>query len=149
MPQTGCSGGRIQGSAPNGSGRSPFCTRYVRLVRLRLTVGPVDLIDARDPDPRVAALRARGVDLDAGMVVRHGGQEFHGDAAIRHLSILSAPGGIVNGLMRAVFRSPARAARLYPWLARGRALTLRLMGRGRIGAAPPGLRDGREQAGGE
>ncbi len=110
----------------------PFCTSYVRLVRLREAVGPVTLIDARSDDPRVRAVQAMGFDLDEGMVVRHGDDVFYGEAAMRHLSILSAPGGLINGLMRRVFRSPRRAALLYPVLARGRRLVLRLLGRGRI-----------------
>lgn len=115
-------------------GQCPFCSAYTRMVRLQQAAGPVHLIDARSGDPRVGQALAAGFDLDAGLIVRHGGQVFHGDAAIRHLSVLSAPGGVVNGAMRAVFRNPRRAALLYPWLARGRALTLALMGRRRIGS---------------
>jgi hypothetical protein len=54
---------------------------------------------------------------------------FHGAAAMQHLSVLSSPGGIVNSAMRAVFRSPRRAAVLYPLLAAGRRLVLRILGR--------------------
>ncbi|MDT8854012.1 DCC1-like thiol-disulfide oxidoreductase family protein [Paracoccaceae bacterium Fryx2] len=110
-------------------GQCPFCSSYVRMVRLRAEAGRVDLVDARSADTRVAEMRRAGFDLDAGMVVRHGGQVFHGEAAMRHLSVLSAPGGLFNDLMRRIFRSPRRAAALYPVLARGRRLTLRLLGR--------------------
>lgn len=113
-------------------GDCPFCASYVRMARLRAEVGPVRLIDARSDAPEVAAARAAGHDLDAGMVVRHGGRVFHGDAAMRHLAILGAPGGALNDALRLVFRSPRRAALLYPLLVRGRNLTLRLLGRRKL-----------------
>jgi predicted DCC family thiol-disulfide oxidoreductase YuxK len=117
-------------------GDCPFCASYVRMVRLREAVGPVDLIDARSADPRVAEVQAMGFDLDAGMVVRHDDRVFHGDAAMWHLSTLSAPGGVVNTLLRILFRAPGRAALLYPVLATGRRLTLQLLGRRRIADSP-------------
>jgi predicted DCC family thiol-disulfide oxidoreductase YuxK len=110
-------------------GQCPFCASYVRMTRLRAAAGPVRLIDARSDAPEVADLAARGIDLDRGMVVREGGQLFHGEAAIWRLAVLTAPGGPFNGLMRRLFASPRRAAALYPWLVRGRGLALRLLGR--------------------
>jgi predicted DCC family thiol-disulfide oxidoreductase YuxK len=123
-------------------GDCPFCASYVGIVRLREAVGQVDLVDARSADPRVAEVQAMGFDLDEGMVVRHGDAVFYGDAAMRHLSILSAPGGVMNTALRVLFRAPRRAALLYPVLATGRRLTLRVLGRRKIadsqGRAPVG-----------
>lgn len=114
-------------------GQCPFCSSYVRLLRLRETVGPVRLIDARSADPQVVAARAEGLDLDRGMIVRLGDATYHGDRALHVLALLSTGGGAFNGLMRRVFGS-ARAARLaYPLLAAGRRATLRALGRVRIG----------------
>lgn len=116
-------------------GDCPFCTSYVRMVRLRKEAGPVALIDARSVHPRVGEMRAKGYDLDVGMIVLHAGNVFHGDAAIQHLSVLTAPGGLLNNAMRRFFQSPRRARIFYPLLVMGRRLALRLLGRQTIADA--------------
>lgn len=110
-------------------GECPFCSAYARMLNLRRTVGRVELIDARSADPRLKALRAQGVDLDEGMAVVYGGRLYVGAEAVRILSVLSESGGILRALMR----SPRRAALLYPLLKGGRNLTLKLLGRRPIG----------------
>ena len=87
-------------------GDCPFCAAYTRMLRLRATVGRVELIDARGDDPRLAELRALGVDFNQGMAVRHGGRLWLGAEAMGLLAVLSEEGGI----LRAVMRSPRRAA---------------------------------------
>lgn len=106
-------------------GECPFCNSYVRMLHLREAVGTVELIDARSGDARVGALKAAGVDLNAGMAVRHGGRLYHGADAMQILSVLSAKGGV----LRAVMKSPRRARVIYPALRAGRGLLLRLLGR--------------------
>lgn len=113
-------------------GQCPFCSSYVALMRLRQSVGPVDLVDARSDDPRVAAAVAAGLDLDEGMVVIWDGRYFHGQAAVHLLATLSGEGGAMNRLQRLAFATPRRAAWLYPPLVRGRRAYLRLAGRSPI-----------------
>lgn len=110
-------------------GECPLCGAYVRMLNLRRTVGRVELIDARSEDPRAAELRAAGVDFNSGMALRHGGRLVMGAEAMTLLSVLSEKGG----LLRALMRSPRRAALIYPVLRAGRGLLLRLLGRRRIG----------------
>lgn len=110
-------------------GDCPFCGAYVRMSRLRASAGQVRLVDARGDDPAVGRARAAGLDLNRGMVVELEGRLYHGDGAMVLLSALSTPRGLFNRLMRAAFRSPRRAAVLYPVLVAGRNLTLRLLGR--------------------
>lgn len=105
------------------------------MVRLRQAVGAVDLIDARSNDPRVQEARRRGYDLDEGMVVIWEGRPYLGGDAVHLIAMLSAQGGVSNGVERRLFRSRRLTARLYPLLARGRRAWLRLVGRPPIGAA--------------
>lgn len=109
-------------------GECPFCSAYMRMINLQRAVGRVELIDARSDDPRVQTLRQSGYDLDEGIVVRHGAQVLHGADAMHLLATLSER----RGILRALMRSPRRAAMLYPVLKAGRRLTLTLMGRGRL-----------------
>jgi len=115
-------------------GDCPFCSAYVTLVRLRETVGEVELVNARSDDPRVATLLAEGVDLDEGMAVLWQGRRHVGAEAVHLLALLSGQGGGLNRLQRWLFRSPRVARRIYPWLVRGRRLWLRLAGRRPIAA---------------
>lgn len=110
-------------------GECPFCSSYVSMVRLRETVGEVELIDARSDAPSVLAALSAGYDLDQGMLVTWDGKQFFGQDAVHLLATLSAPSGGFNTLQRLVFASPRRAALLYPVLAGGRRLFLRLVGR--------------------
>lgn len=110
-------------------GDCPLCSAWVRMRRLQAAVGPVELIDARSGDPRLDALRRAGMDLNSGMVVRHGDRLWHGAAAMQLLADLSAGAGPLVWLMRA----PRRAALAYPVLRAGRGLLLRLLGRKPIG----------------
>lgn len=115
-------------------GQCPFCSSYVSMLRLRDTVGGVDLVDARSDDTRVASAISAGLDLDEGMLVIWEGRQFYGKDAVHLLATLSAPRGLLNGLQRRVFASPRRADMIYPVLARGRRAFLRLVGRSTIAA---------------
>jgi predicted DCC family thiol-disulfide oxidoreductase YuxK len=114
-------------------GQCPFCSSYVSLIRLRDAVGPVELVDARSDDPRVAVATSARLDLDNGMVVMWEGRTFFGEDAVHLLATLSRPRGLMNRIQRRVFSTPRRAARVYPLLARGRKVFLRLVGRRPIG----------------
>jgi predicted DCC family thiol-disulfide oxidoreductase YuxK len=111
-------------------GDCPFCASYVSMMRLREAVGRVDLVNAREPDPRVREVQAAGYDLDEGMVVLWKEKIHYGDGAVHLLATLSGDGGgPFNRLHRRLFQSPRRAARIYPVLAAGRRLFLRMVGR--------------------
>lgn len=110
-------------------GACPLCASCVRMTRLRAEAGAVRLIDARSGLPETRRIAVEGVSLDDGMVVLLDGVALHGEAAMRHLAVLTAPGGVFGAKMRRIFRSPRRAAAIHPWLVRGRRLLLRLLGR--------------------
>lgn len=115
-------------------GACPFCSSYVRIVRLREVAGRVDLIDARSDDPRVAALMDAGFDLEAGMAVRWRGNTFHGAEAMHLIAELSTSDGVRNNVQRLVMRRRP-ASVLYPLFVAIRRLTLRLLGRQKLNTA--------------
>jgi predicted DCC family thiol-disulfide oxidoreductase YuxK len=110
-------------------GHCPFCSSYVSMMRLRETAGGVELVDARSNDPRVGEALSAGLDLDRGMVVIWQDGTYFGEDAVHLLAVLSGSRGISNQLQRTLFGTPRRAATIYPVLARGRRLFLRLSGR--------------------
>lgn len=115
-------------------GHCPFCSQYVKMLRIREAFGRVRLVDARSDDPDALEARAR-FDMDDGMVARTGGRWYHGADCINMLSLASGSSSFANRLMARVFSDPARARLLYPFLRSGRNLALRLLGREKINKA--------------
>lgn len=127
-----------QGSGPVivYDGECPFCAAYVRMLRLRAAAGPVTLVNARSETHLVMEqFHAANLDLNSGMVVALNGALYHGDAAMTLLASLTTSSGLFNRLSAWIFRSPARARVIYPPMVAGRNLTLRLLGRRKLGCA--------------
>jgi predicted DCC family thiol-disulfide oxidoreductase YuxK len=116
-------------------GDCPFCSRYVRFMRLRESIGPVELIDARSDHADAALARAAGFDLDDGMIFAFGSRYYHGADAVQMLSLLSSDSGWFNRVNALLFRSPTRSRWIYPVLRLGRGASLRLLGRSRISSS--------------
>jgi predicted DCC family thiol-disulfide oxidoreductase YuxK len=113
-------------------GECPFCSRYVRHVRLREAIGPIMLANAREHAALLEEVRRLGFDVDTGMVLKLDGNYYHGADCIHALALLTTPSGWFNRLNSLVFKSSTAAKVLYPVLRTGRNLTLRLLGRARL-----------------
>jgi predicted DCC family thiol-disulfide oxidoreductase YuxK len=113
-------------------GECVFCQSYVRFMRLRETVGPVELLDARSGDPRVASFQRQGYDLNEGMLFVFEDRVYHGDEAVNLLAILSSSSSLFGWLNRTILSSRTAARLIYPLLKLGRRITLRLRGRSLI-----------------
>lgn len=114
-------------------GDCPFCSQYVKLLKLRETVGKVELVNARDAHPAVEFVRAKGVVLDNTMAMIQGDQFYSGAECINRLALLSTSSSLFNRINKAAFRSPTVSRIVYPILRTGRAATLRLLGRQKMG----------------
>jgi hypothetical protein len=117
-------------------GECPFCSAYVRMLRLRETFGGLRLVDARSGDPLVREVQAAGFDLDRGMVLKLDGKYHFGDRCVHMLALMSTPSGFFNKITRAIFTSPRLSRLLYPPLVAGRNATLFVLGRRKINAQP-------------
>ncbi len=114
-------------------GECPFCTQFVKMVRLREVFGAVRLVDARaSDDPQIADLRSRYC-LDDGFVVIHGGKEYYGPEALEFLSMASGSSGLMSRLLRTPLFQGRFGRWTYPKLVAGRKLALRLLGRKLMG----------------
>lgn len=120
-------------------GQCPFCSRYISLLRLRDTLGHVELVDAREGGPAVDEVTASGLDLDDGMVLKMNGRLYHGDECMHRLALLSSSSTAFNRINKAIFRSPTMSRILYPMLRSGRKAVLRMLGRPMLGDVERGL----------
>lgn len=114
-------------------GECPFCSAYVRFVRLREAAGKVYLLNAREPHPVVREVQDKGFDLDEGMALKIGDAIYHGPDVMNRLALMSGGSGLFNRLHLWIFSNPKRAKTLYPALRAGRNLALKLLGRRKIG----------------
>lgn len=107
-----------------------YCENYVRFLRLRDTIGAVELINARSSDPRVERYWRDGFDLNEGMLFVYRGQVHHGVDALHILASLSTVSGTLNRINARLFSRKGAARLLYPLMKLGRRITLRVRGRG-------------------
>jgi predicted DCC family thiol-disulfide oxidoreductase YuxK len=110
-------------------GECPFCGDYLELLKLRERWPDLQLIDAREKPQHLAVERVRsaGLRIDDGMALIDGEIIYHGADAIHAVAKF---GGVLN---RIAFGSKSGARMLYPLLKTGRALTLKALGRPKIG----------------
>src|SRR5215469_13364692 len=85
-------------------GNCPLCRSYTRMMRLRETVGRVDLVDAREAPDAVSRFSSLGLNkIDDGFVVDANGRLYHGADALHMLALLTAPVGVFNRINAAIF----------------------------------------------
>ena len=110
----------------------PVCHNYCQAVRIRKSVGDLQIVNAREHSDILQEVTARGLDIDQGMVLKLGEQLYYGADAIHALALLSTRSGIFNRLNYWLFRSARLSRLLYPVLRSLRNLLLKLLGRRRI-----------------
>lgn len=111
-------------------GQCPFCSQYVRLLRLRTTVPSIQLIDARvenRPD-----LMPSDAHLDDGMLVWIGDEWYQGADAMHRLALMSSRANWFNKINYRMFKSPYLSRVFYPILRFFRNLTLLVLGREKL-----------------
>ncbi len=113
-------------------GECPFCRSYVTYCRLREAFAEITLTDAREAPERIAAYRARGIEINKGMIVIHDGVTHHGRGAMELLARLTRPAGIFQRLLRVLLRWPPLGIVIYGAMRLGRDATLLVLGRGKV-----------------
>jgi|TARA_B110000285_G_scaffold4685_1_gene4999 predicted DCC family thiol-disulfide oxidoreductase YuxK len=113
-------------------GECPFCSRYVKLMRLEETIGDIRLIDARKNPPELNLLKEKNLDINRGMAIFLNEQLYFGADCINRLALLSSPIGLVNKLNYYIFNTPLISRMLYPVLRIGRNIVIHLLGKGFI-----------------
>ena len=110
-------------------GECPFCSQYVKLLRLRESVGQIELVDARQTHPAIDYVERAGVVLNNEMALVHRGEIYSGPECINRLALLSTRSGLFNRLNALAFSSAGVSKVTYPVLRSCRNLALRLLRR--------------------
>jgi predicted DCC family thiol-disulfide oxidoreductase YuxK len=113
-------------------GDCPFCTHYVRYLRIKESSGhPPHLVNAREEWEKVKELGADKFDLSNGMIVKLGDTHYHGGDAIHILSLMSTTSGIFNKFVHLTGRNKIISRLIYPLLRAGRNCALALLRKNR------------------
>jgi predicted DCC family thiol-disulfide oxidoreductase YuxK len=111
-------------------GECPICQFGVRHARIRETVGEIRLIDARTESdhPVMQEIKARGINVDEGMIAKWGGNFYHGADALQLLAMLGTDRDWLNRLNARLFRSRTLSRLCYPFMRAGRRMALMAKG---------------------
>ncbi len=99
-------------------GECPLCKVAAHALRIREAVGVLHLVNAREKE-HIALLediRARGLNLDDGMVIQFQDRYYHGADALHIIALLCTKHGWFNRLMALLFRSALLAKLCYPFM---------------------------------
>lgn len=110
----------------------PACDKYCQLIRIRESVGQLQLVNARESSEVMKEITAQGLDIDQGMVLKVGTTIYYGSDAIHALALLGSTSGVFNRLNYWLFKSKFRAALLYPMLRSCRNLLLKILRKTKI-----------------
>lgn len=110
----------------------PVCDMYCRLVRIRESVGDLNIVDARENSKVLREITDNGLDIDQGMVLKMGDRLYYGADAIHMLALISQRSGVYNRFNYWLFSSQRRSRVLYPVFRFFRNLLLKLLGKTRI-----------------
>ncbi len=114
-------------------GECPFCTAYSRATELQERFGVLLLIDVRASPEWKDRIDRAGLDINEGFVVEHDGRLFHGAEALAFLSQRTKRNKIFGALSGFTLSNPKVAKAVYPILRAGRNLSLKVLGRSKIG----------------
>jgi len=112
-------------------GDCPFCSAAAHMVRIKQAVGALHILSARESadHPLMTEIRAQGLDLNQGIVVRFQDRLYHGPEAVHLLALIGSESGWLNRLNVALFRNRASVDFAYPLLKGVRNLALQMLGK--------------------
>ena len=111
-------------------GDCPFCSAVAQMARIKKAAGELHILNARDATgPVMDEVRARGFDLNQGIVLKLGEQFYHGEDALHMLAMIGSQSGLFNRINVVLFRNRRTVKIMYPVMKAFRSLSLRALGR--------------------
>jgi len=115
-------------------GDCPICSRAAQYLRVKESVGRLHLVNARDnrDHPFIQEIKALGLNLDEGMVLKYRDVCYHGEDALHMMALLGSGTGWFNRMNAFLFRSKPIAKISYPVMRAARNILLRAIGVAKI-----------------
>lgn len=89
-------------------GECPLCRNSAQAIKIKESVGHLEIINARSSHPLVAEAIEKGFDLNEGIVVKHNDHYYSGADGIHFLALISSSSDLFNKINHAIFK--------YKWL---------------------------------
>ena len=105
-------------------GECPFCSKYVRLIQLKKTIGYVELINARVDTTIKEKLKELSIDINKGMVLIDGKDIYFAEDCVHRLALLSTSSNLFNRINKLVFKYKTLSKIIYPIMKTGRNFIL-------------------------
>lgn len=113
-------------------GDCPICSYCSSVIKIRSSVGRLEILNARNPHPLVEEVMNKGYDLNEGFIVKFQDKYYHGQEAVHFLSLVGSSSDFFNKLNVLIFRSKTLSKILYPILRSIRNLLLLILGVSKI-----------------
>ena len=113
-------------------GECPFCSKYVRLIQLKNTVGNVELINVREDKAMQKKLKEMSIDINQGMVLIDDKEIYFAEDCVHRLALLSTSSTLFNRFNKFVFKYKILSKILYPIMKMGRNFGLFVLRRKQI-----------------
>lgn len=105
-------------------GECPLCRNVAKHLRVRKSVGQLEIINAREKHPLAQEMNAKGYDLNKGILVQYGAQIYYGQEAVHFLAMVGSPLDLFNRINAFLFKSRKISRIIYPCLKTFRSLLL-------------------------
>jgi len=111
-------------------GDCPICTTAATALEIRQAISNLHLVNARKEGdhPLMQEVKAKGLNLDEGMVIKFQDTYYHGADALHIMALLGSGHGWFNRMNAWLFRSKTASAICYPPMRAARNFALRLKG---------------------
>lgn len=113
-------------------GDCPICAYCSKVIKIRNSVGHLEIVNARNPHPLVEEVIRKGYDLNEGFIVKFQDKYYHGQEAAHFLSLVGTSSDFFNQLNVFIFKSKILSKILYPILESIRNLLLLILGVSKI-----------------
>ena len=109
-------------------GECPICSYAAKVIKIRESVGALEVINARDSHVLVFETKQQGYNLDEGIVVKYNNKNYYGKDAVHILALLGSPVSWFNKMNVLLFKSKILLSILYPILKFLRRCLLLILG---------------------
>lgn len=106
-------------------GECILCNACAKLIKIKKSVGHLEIINARSPHPLVNEVLNAGYNLNEGIIVKFNDQFYYGTDAVNLLALIGSPADIFNKINVALFKSTILSKIFYPIFKLIRTLLLR------------------------
>lgn len=91
-----------------------LCRNSAQALKIKKTVGHLEIINARSCHPMVIEAKESGYDLNEGILVKFKNKYYYGNDAIHFLALISNSSDVFNKMTSFIFKSKVLSICLYP-----------------------------------